>query len=64
MDDVVFEVDGGAAVLRLNRPRALNALSTEMFEAIAPRLTAWRDDPSITSLHLHGEGRGFCAGAR
>ena len=48
MDDVVFEVDGGAAVLRLNRPRALNALSTEMFEAIAPRLTAWRDDPSIT----------------
>lgn len=63
MDDVVFEVDGGAAVLRLNRPRALNALSTEMFEAIAPRLTAWRDDPSITSLHLHGEGRGFCAGA-
>ncbi|MBE6477096.1 MAG: enoyl-CoA hydratase/isomerase family protein [Propionibacteriaceae bacterium] len=62
-NDVVFEVADGSAVLRLNRPRALNALTTEMFEAIAPRLTAWRDDPSITSLHLYGEGRGFCAGA-
>ena len=63
MNDVVFEVNDGAAVLRLNRPRALNALSTEMFQAIAPQLTAWREDPAISALHLYGEGRGFCAGA-
>lgn len=63
MNDVLFEVENGAAVLRLNRPRAINALSTEMFEAIAPQLAAWREDPSVNSLHLHGTGRGFCAGA-
>ena len=63
MNDVVFEVDDGAAILRLNRPKALNALSTEMFETIGPRLAAWREDPSISSLELHGVGRGFCAGA-
>ena len=62
-NDVVFEVDADAAVLRLNRPRAINALSTQMLQAIASRLAAWREDPSIASLHLYGAGRGFCAGA-
>ena len=32
--DIIFRVDGGAAILQLNRPAKRNALSQAMWEAI------------------------------
>lgn len=47
----------------LNAPRALNALSLEMVEALLARLDAWRDNPQVACIVLQGAGeRAFCAG--
>jgi enoyl-CoA hydratase len=54
---------GGVGHLRLNRPRALNALDHPMVQAMARALAAWRDDPAVRLILLEGEGgRAFCAG--
>jgi enoyl-CoA hydratase/carnithine racemase len=37
--DVIFRVDGGAAILQLNRPAKRNALSQAMWEAICAAMT-------------------------
>src|SRR5690606_37268890 len=54
---------GGVGHISLNRPKALNALTTAMCEAISAALLEWRDDPDVQAVILdHAEGRGFCAG--
>jgi enoyl-CoA hydratase len=52
----------GISVLRLNRPRYLNALTDDMVVAIGRLLDAVQADPAIRVLVITGEGRGFCAG--
>ncbi|MFT3860879.1 enoyl-CoA hydratase/isomerase family protein [Micropruina sp.] len=64
MSDVIFEVSEGVGRVTLNRPRAINALTTAMLADIGDQLSRWRDDPSIESVHLRGAGeRGLCSGA-
>ncbi len=54
---------GRVGHLRLNRPRALNALDHAMVQGIAAQLAAWRDDPAVVLILVEGEGgRAFCAG--
>lgn len=54
---------GRLAVLVLNRPRQLNALSHVMIRTIAATLARWRDDDSVEQVLLVGAGeRGLCAG--
>jgi enoyl-CoA hydratase len=61
--EVRFEVDGGVGRIRLDRPRALHALTAEMCGAMIERLAAWRADPAVRAIAIdHAEGRGFCAG--
>lgn len=65
--DVLAFVEDGAngAVgrIRLNRPKALHALTLEMCEAIISALLMWREDHRIAAVMIdHHEGRGFCAG--
>jgi enoyl-CoA hydratase len=61
--DVLIEIEGGVGRLRLNRPRAIHALTREMCEAMSEALLAWRTDPKIKAVVIdHAEGRGFCAG--
>ncbi len=62
-DQVLFESAGPIGLITLNRPRALNALTLEMIQAMEPRLIAWADDPSIHAVVVRGAGdRAFCAG--
>ena len=64
MNDVRFDVDGGVARVTLNRPRAINALTTAMLADIGERLADWRQSPDVERVHLVGAGdRGFCSGA-
>lgn len=63
MSDVLTSIDGKAARIRLNRPKAIHALNTAMCMAMSDALAAWRDDPSVEAVLIdHAEGRGFCAG--
>ncbi len=57
-------VEGAIAVLRLNRPDKLNALSTKMLDEFAAALDAVDADPAIRVVVLTGAGdRAFAAGA-
>jgi len=55
-------VKDGVAVLTLNRPDRLNALSESMLTAMLEALPRLADDPEVGVVVLTGAGRGFCAG--
>jgi enoyl-CoA hydratase len=52
----------GVAVVTLNRPQAMNALSRELLDALAKTLQACDDDQNVRVIVLTGAGRAFCAG--
>ena len=61
--DVLISVEGGVGRLRLNRPKAIHALTTAMCDAMSAALLKWRSDDDIQAILIdHAEGRGFCAG--
>lgn len=43
--DLIVRKEGAAGVLRLNRPKALNALTLEMTREVAVALDAFEADP-------------------
>ena len=62
-DDVLISTDRGVGRLRLNRPKAIHALTREICEAMSAALLGWREDGDIQAVLIdHAEGRGFCAG--
>ena len=63
-DDLVLtEIDpSGYAVLTLNRPAALNALSRALMAQLAATVHRLEADPAVRVLILTGAGKAFCAG--
>ncbi len=63
MSDVLVWSEGACGRITLNRPGAINALTSEMVAVISAALTAWAADPAIHFVMLDGAGeRGLCAG--
>jgi enoyl-CoA hydratase len=61
--DLIARKEGSAGILRLNRPKAINAVTLEMFHDIDKALDAFEADPDIAVILLEGAGeRGLCAG--
>jgi 2-(1,2-epoxy-1,2-dihydrophenyl)acetyl-CoA isomerase len=60
--DLLETVKDGVAVLTLNRPDRLNAMSRPMLDAMLEALPRLADDPAVGVVVLTGAGRGFCAG--
>ncbi|MES2582382.1 MAG: enoyl-CoA hydratase/isomerase family protein [Pseudomonadota bacterium] len=72
--EVHTTVAGGMGLITLNRPKALNALSLPMVQALLATLQAWRDDPAVFAVAIRGSNKigqpgspealfgGFCAG--
>lgn len=58
----VSEVAEGVRMLELNRPLALNALSSGMVHRLHDELDRLEHDSSVRVVVLTGAGRGFCAG--
>jgi len=54
--------EDGVAVITLNRPQAMNALSRELLDELARTIDALASDPAVRVLILTGAGRAFCAG--
>lgn len=52
----------GVAMLTLNRPEKLNAMTTELVQGLHDQLDAIAVDPDVRVVVLTGAGRGFCAG--
>lgn len=60
---LVLRADQGAvAVLVLNAPAKLNALSTAMLQALSAQLDAVAADPALRVLVIRAAGKAFCAG--
>lgn len=62
MTDLLEQRDGGVALLTLNRPARLNALSPAMTDGLRAALERIAADAEIGAVVLTGAGRGFCAG--
>ncbi|MDP2916667.1 MAG: enoyl-CoA hydratase-related protein [Dehalococcoidia bacterium] len=60
---VNYEKDGRVAIITMNRPEALNAMSFELQQELHSRLVDFRDDPELWVAILTGTGKAFCAGA-
>jgi enoyl-CoA hydratase len=61
--DLIARREGAAGILRLNRPKAINAVTLEMFRGIDRALNAFEADPAVALILLEGAGdRGLCAG--
>jgi 2-(1,2-epoxy-1,2-dihydrophenyl)acetyl-CoA isomerase len=60
--DLLEVVKDGVAVLTLNRPDRLNAMSGPMLDALLEALPRLADDADVGVVVLTGAGRAFCAG--
>ena len=60
--DLLESVKDGVAVLTLNRPERLNAMSRPMLDALLEALPRLAEDAAVGVIVLTGAGRGFCAG--
>ncbi|MBU6456429.1 MAG: enoyl-CoA hydratase/isomerase family protein [Bradyrhizobium sp.] len=61
--DLIVRLEGAAGIIRLNRPKAINAVTLEMFRGIDKALDAFEADPAVAVIVLEGAGeRGLCAG--
>lgn len=59
---VVERHRAGYAVLMLNRPEKLNALSMELRAELVAAIEELRRDPAVRVLIVTGAGRAFCSG--
>lgn len=62
-EDVLYEVQDGVAVIRLNRPESLNAFTVAMGIGLKQAVADAVADDAVRAIVLTGAGRGFCAGA-
>jgi enoyl-CoA hydratase len=61
--DVLISTQDRVGRIRLNRPKAIHALTTRMCEVMSAALLGWMQDDSVEAVVIdHAEGRGFCAG--
>src|SRR5258706_7106022 len=61
--DLIARREGATGVIRLNRPKPINAVTLEMFRDIDKALDELEADPTVAVILLEGAGeRGLCAG--
>src|SRR6201987_4727087 len=61
--DLIARREGSTGIIRLNRPKAINAVTLEMFRDVDKALDAFEADPQVAVILLEGAGdRGLCAG--
>lgn len=62
LDTVLVEHRDGVAIIKLNRPQRLNAMTPQLMRDLHTALEATGRDPAVRVAILTGEGRAFCAG--
>jgi len=62
-DEIATHVANRIGFIELERPKALNALSTGMIRAMHAALDQWREDPEVLAVVVRSQhARAFCAG--
>ncbi len=62
-ENIIVETHGAVGLIRLNRPKALNALNTPLIQELNAALEHISSDPKIGALVLTGSDKAFAAGA-
>jgi len=62
-DMILCETHGRVGLIRLNRPKALNALCDQLMAELGEQLLAWEADPGIGAIVLTGSEKACAAGA-
>lgn len=62
-ENILYSVEDGIATIKLNRPKALNALNSDINRDIMAAIEEVQADPSVRVLILTGSERAFAAGA-
>ena len=62
-ENILTETRHRVGLVRLNRPKALNALSHALLTELMDALAAFDSDPAIGAIVLTGDERAFAAGA-
>ncbi|ACG78959.1 enoyl-CoA hydratase/isomerase [Phenylobacterium zucineum HLK1] len=61
-DTVLVSREEGVAIVTLNRPEHLNAMTSELMDRLPEVVAELARDPQVGCVVLTGAGRGFCAG--
>jgi 2-(1,2-epoxy-1,2-dihydrophenyl)acetyl-CoA isomerase len=61
--ELILEKEGHVAILTLNRPDKMNAISLDMRADLPLALQEVQEDDDLRVLIITGAGRGFCSGA-
>ena len=59
---VLYEKQQNVAIITLNRPERLNAITSDLITGLIAQLKTARQDQSARAVILTGAGRAFCAG--
>jgi len=62
-DNILVETQGAVGLIRLNRPKALNALCDALVREMGQALDAFEGDDAIGAVVITGSDRAFAAGA-
>ena len=62
-ENIQIESKGRVGIIRLNRPKALNALCADLVRELGLALDAFEADPNIGCMVLTGSEKAFAAGA-
>ena len=62
-ETILVETRGRAALVTLNRPKALNALNDQLMDELGAALLAFDADEAIGAIVLTGSDKAFAAGA-
>ena len=60
---IIVEIEEHVALVRLNRPEALNALNATLLAEVGQALAAFDADPKVRAVVLTGSEKAFAAGA-
>lgn len=61
--NLIITKEDDVAILSINRPKALNALNTELLEELDKAIDQLKDDEEVFVIIISGEGKAFVAGA-
>lgn len=62
MEHLKFEINDRVALLTLNRPETLNALTPGMRVSLLSAINESNSNDNVRAIVITGEGRGFCSG--
>jgi enoyl-CoA hydratase len=62
LETFTLEKNGAVGIVRMNRPKAFNSLTSQMFAELELVIKQIEDDHDLLCIILTGEGKHFCAG--